>query len=109
GLAWMWEEAATLRDAYANGLASADFKKLAKDDRKLIEELFKDNKNWEFRALNAYREIVKRRADKDKRRGVNGPEADSLMSMEAAGAIVRILEARPTTSFDEKDEIAANK
>src|SRR5207248_5903091 len=34
---------------------------------------------------------------------------DSLMSADAAAAIVRILEARPTLSFDEKDEIEANK
>ncbi len=108
GLGWMLEEAATLQGAFNKGLASDGFKKLDKDDRAAIEKLAADSKNWQAQSLDAYRAVVKRMAAPDKRRGFSGPEADSLMSADAAAAIVRILESRKT-NFDEREELATLK
>jgi hypothetical protein len=108
GLGWMLEEAATLQGAFAAGLATDDFKKLDKADRAAIEKLAADNKNWQAQSLDAYRQVIKLVADKDKRRGFTGPEADSLMSADAAAAIVRVLEARKA-NFEEREEIAQMK
>jgi len=104
GLAWMLEEASTLRDAFAKGVASEEFAKLRRDEREPIEKLYAQSKDWETESLDAYRRIIQLMADKDKRRGFDGPEADSLMSREAAQAIVRIL-GRRKLNRDEQEEL----
>jgi hypothetical protein len=108
GLAWMLEEAATLREAVAAGMESDEFAKLDKDDQAAIKKLAAGSDKWPAESLESYRGVVKLTADRDKRRAFDGPAADSLMSADAARAIVRLLEARKTT-FVEREEIAAMK
>ncbi len=108
GQAWMLEEAATLQDAFAKGVASEDFKKLDKGDREAVAKLAADSRDWQAQSLEGYRGVYRLMADKDKRRGFAGPQADTLMSADAATAIVRILGARKT-NFDEREEIGQMK
>jgi hypothetical protein len=108
GLAWMLEEASNLREAFAKGVESGEFAKLDKADRAAIEKLAAGSKDWQAQSLEAYRGVVKLMAEKDKRRGFSGPEADTLMSGDAAAGIVRVLESRKT-DFEEREEIASMK
>ncbi len=108
GQAWMLEEAATLRDAFAKGAASDDFQKLDKADRTAITKLAEGSGDWLAQSLEAYRGVFKLTADADKRRGFAGPEADTLMSADAARAIVRILGTHKMT-FDVREETGRMK
>ena len=53
--------------------------------------------------------MIKRVAAKDKVRNFQGPEPDSLLSIDAATAILRILEARPRLAVKEQAESEAMK
>ncbi len=55
---------------------------------------------WQDQALSAYRRAYGLSLEADRKKGVSGPAANSLISLDAAGSIRRIFERRPLTESD---------
>lgn len=109
GLAWMLEESWNVRDALAKSRQLGLIKKLPAAAAARLSVLYKRAAKLDTAALTAYREVMKRVADKDKARNFQGPEPDSLLSIDAATAILRILEVRPQLAVKEQAERDALK
>lgn len=95
GLAWMFEvanthAAAINREAQDNALG-----KLPPAQRKLVAGFLASKENWRSQALQHYQAAYDATQEKDSANPRLGPGADSMISLDAAQAIIRILGDRP--------------
>jgi hypothetical protein len=106
GLAWMYETGRS--DAEAIKAIAANAKDLPGKEKALLKTLAAGVDQWEANALKHYRQVLKEVGPADLKRRMHGPQADSVISLDAARALQRILgaEGRQTTA-EEKAELAA--
>ena len=104
GFAWMLEEGWNVREALTKSHELGLLKKLPDDAAKRVTGLAERAAKLDTAALDVYRDVMKRVAAKDKARNFQGPEPDSLLSIDAATAILRILETRPQLAVKEQAE-----
>jgi len=106
GLAWMLEEAANHAAAVTKGIKSPEFAKLPADQQKSLHQFAAGSGKWRDQSLDAYRLVIDQVGEQDRKGFGRGPGADSLMSMDAAQAIVRVLGGKEEKTDKDKAEIA---
>lgn len=97
GLAWMLEVAGQNRDAIKTASVGEDVRKLDADARTAINKFVKQSSDWKALSVAAYQTAFKATRAADKTRQFSGPGADSLISLDAAQSIIRLLDTdKPT-------------
>ncbi|MCE9553655.1 MAG: hypothetical protein K8T91_09830 [Planctomycetes bacterium] len=109
GLAWMYEQAAGEKKAIQAAMATDAIANLEKPIRERLQAFVAGADTWEGKSVAAYRQAIELTAPSDTKKQHGGPEEDSLISLDAAKSIVRILEPRNRTVEEDRYLAEASK